>query len=140
MKFNNWEKRTLENIIDVYFPSDLGERLKTGGVESGTVERAEYLLEHYPMQVQLLFHIVVWVIYWSPLLFGVSFKPFNWLNWMERKNVFDKIYYNKIYIIRQLVALLKIVASISYFADEKVRREVGLPAIDDPVYSKNRGN
>ncbi|GEM_PF-6326293 len=139
MAFNRWEKRTLEKIVEVFFPPGVGDRLKRDLIEAGTVERLDYMISRYPLQARLLFHIVIWVTYWAPIFLFVSILPFNFLNWEKRKKAMEKMFYSRIYYVRQFANLLKLVAAISFFADEEARREVGIPGIDDPIYSKYMG-
>ncbi len=139
MKFNSWEKRTVEKIVEVFFPAGVGERLNRDPVEAGTVERLDHLMSLYPLPAQLLFHFIIWLVYWLPIFLLISPLPFNHLTWQKRRKVIEWMFNTRNYYIRQFASLLKLISALSFFADPEARKQVGIPTIDDPIYSKHMG-
>ncbi len=139
MTFNKWEKRTLEKIIEVFFPAGLGERLNRDPLEAGSVDNMDFLISHYPFPARAVFHIIIWVTYWYPVMLLLYPLPFNFLNWQKRKKVLERMFNSKNYYIRAFANLLKLISAISYFKDTEARKQVGIPTIDDPIYSRYMG-
>ena len=139
MGFNRWEKRTLKKIIDVFYPPGVGERLKRGAEEAGAAEKFEFMVSNFPIETRILFHFIIWLVYWLPVISLKYPLPFNFLNWEKRKKVMEKMFYSKNYYIRSLASLFKLISSVAFFADPEARKQVGIPDINDPIYQKYMG-
>ena len=69
------------------------------------------------------------VTLFGPLLAG-RLRSFAGLSVTERGEVLESLAHSRLYLLREIPMLLKMVASLGYLGVPQVQRELGVPSVD----------
>ena len=134
-----FERRWLLRIFDAVYP-----RQTPGGPASGAADvPLEGLItdlgSHAPFDFMLGLRAATWVVtLFGPLLVG-RLRRFGSLPVSERGEVLEGLAHSRLYLLREIPMLLKMVASLGYVGMPDVQRELGLSVVDSQPPSWARG-
>lgn len=112
-------------VFAALLPSDGGGGLKLGLLDAGFEEFLAEFRTSAPLPLRLAFPAAVFAAAWlSPLLIG-RLPPFTRLSAEDREAALAAMGRSDLYLLRQLLLLLKLVAGLCYGADARVRAAVG---------------
>ncbi len=123
---NGWlaiELRWLRQLLDATIP-DLPERAGLGSVDLTTFWPE--LAATAPPLLRFGLRASTWIFTWLPLLMSGYFRPFFALSPDRRDAFLTQMGRTNVFVLRQLAATLKIIASFALFRDPASRRALGV--------------
>lgn len=132
MKLTSLERRQVEALLESFFPG----RVTTlpGAIEIDLVPQVETLLAQLPwgraMGLRLL---LAGAAFSLPLVVGGRLRSLAALQPSEREEILAAASDHSTYLLRQMAFLLKGVACLCYFQEERVRETLSLPPVVDPL-------
>ena len=121
--WSDFEMRWLRLLLNATVP-DLPER---PGLPSLDLAGFWPLLSHAaPPLLRLGLRATTWTFTWLPLLLPGFYKPFYALNDDQRDAFLSRMGATSVFLLRQLAATLKIIASFALFRDPDARRSLGV--------------
>jgi len=121
-----FEKRWLLEIFAVILPAKAHPTLSTGAADLPLGAFIDDFFRTAPLETRLGVRAALWVVVLSPLLFGRA-KTLLSLPPEEAAEVLRRLSGSRIYVLRELPMLIKMVACFGYAAFPEVRAEAGLP-------------
>ena len=123
------EKRWLLRILDAILPAGADPRLP-GARELPLRGLIDDLDAAAPWTMRFALRAATWIVTWlGPALTGRP-RTFGMLDVAERGRVLDELSRSRVYLIRELPLLLKMVGCLGYAALPRVQRAVGLTSVD----------
>ena len=114
-------------VIDTLLPSGAHPDLKLGAFDAGFDEFFTYFERTAVLPMRLGFRGALFVAAWvSPLLI-LRLPPLDRLEKEDREKALEALGASRIYVLRQMLLLLKSVVCFSYGAHPEVRKVLGLP-------------
>lgn len=78
-----------------------------------------------PRSLKIGLRVAVWVLTWLPLFSFRYRRPLQRLSPARRDQFLRGMYESRFYLMRQLVEVVKLVATLAYFHDDAVREYFG---------------
>lgn len=128
MKLLSFERRWLLTILAAMYPSGADERLPVGAADVPVRSFLDDLWRHAPTETLLGVRLATWVIAWSPLFTIGRPTTFARLKDVDRVRVLERLAGSRVYAIRELAEMLKMMGAFPYAGHDAVQRAVGLPA------------
>ncbi len=128
MKLLSFERRWLLTILAAMYPSGADERLPVGAADVPVRSFLDELWRYAPTETLLGVRLATWVISWSPLFTIGRPTTFARLREADRVRVLSRLASSRLYAIRELAEMLKMMGAFPYAGHEAVQRAVGLPA------------
>ena len=123
-------------VFDTLLPDGAHPTLPYGGLEAGfdafwsDFERTA--LPSFRLAVRTALMAATWI---APVLIG-RLPPLGLHDRLARERALAAMAHSRLYLLRQMLELLKTTASLSYGADRRVRDALGYPLQpDDPRYT-----
>jgi len=128
-----FERRWLLRIFDAIYPAGTVDGLRLGASDVPLEGLLEDMVKRAPFDFVLGLRAGAWVVtLFGPLLAG-RLRSFAGLSVTERGEVLESLAHSRLYLLREIPMLLKMVASLGYLGVPSVQRELGLPSVDaDP--------
>ena len=118
-------------IFDAVLPSGSDERLPVGASDLPMERYADEIMHYSPLRVAFGIRAAAWLItFFGPLLAG----RLGWFPAMKvesRSDVLASLAGHRIYVVRELATLYKMLASMGYGAAPVVLEAVGVPVLDE---------
>ncbi|MBK6809110.1 MAG: hypothetical protein IPI43_00230 [Sandaracinaceae bacterium] len=125
-----FERRWLLRIFDAIYPGGTAEGLRLGAADVPIEGLLEDIAKRAPFDFVLGLRAGAWVVtLFGPLLTG-RFRRFAGLSVPERGEVLEALAHSRLYLLREIPMLLKMVASLGYLGVPQVQRELGVPSVD----------
>jgi len=138
MKMWAFELDWTAKMMDTVIPPGIEEKFPQSASETGAVKILDEMVQYTPFITAFGLRAAVWLIeIFGPLLFAGRFRRFSKLDPSSREEVLDKMYKSKIYLIRQLVLLIKMTACFGWGAHPEVRKALGDEG--EPKFVKRSG-
>ncbi|MCB9661068.1 MAG: hypothetical protein R3B40_23910 [Polyangiales bacterium] len=126
-----FERRWLLRIFDAIYPANAPGGLRLGAADVPLEGLLADLRRHAPFDFMLGVRAAAWVVtLFGPLLIG-RLRRFGSLLPNERADVLEGLAHHRLYLVRELPMLLKMVASLGYVGVPEVQRAIGLAVVDD---------
>ena len=131
MKLKQKEIDRLKAMLDATIPKGGGEGLELSAVETGGVEIFEEMIFYLPKSTATGLRAALFFIEFIAPAF-VSFRPrrFTRLTPEKQEDVLYKMSKSRVYLVRNMLLLIKSVACMGWGANQKVR--FGLGYTDEP--------
>jgi hypothetical protein len=114
-------------VLDTLLPSQSHPALKTGGLEAGFAAFWPEFLQTAVPSLRLAFKAALLAAVWvAPLLIG-RLPPLTRHDRLTRVRALAALETSPLAVLRQLLLVLKMVASFAYGADPSVRAAAGYP-------------
>ena len=128
-----FERRWLLRIFDAIYPAGTVDGLRLGASDVPLEGLLEDMVKRAPFDFVLGLRAGAWVVtLFGPLLAG-RLRSFAGLSVTERGEVLESLAHSRLYLLREIPMLMKMVASLGYLGVPSVQRELGLPSVDaDP--------
>lgn len=124
-----FEKRWLLRIADAILPAGAHQRLP-GAREVPLGGLVDDLNRFAPWTLCLAVRAATWIVTWfGPVITGRA-RLFGGLSVPERGRVLEELSRSRVYLIRELPVLLKMVSCLGYGGLPSVQRAVGLTSVD----------
>ena len=132
------ERRWLENALDAVIPPDGDKGMKKSATQTGASEVYQDMVRLLPFTTAIGLRAAIYFIELMGPAFGLG-RPvrFSSLSQGERTACLEGIYQSKVYLVRQMVVLVKSVACFAWGADDGVREDLGMG--EPPKYVKRTG-
>ena len=122
-------------IMDSMIPPGVEEQIPQAATEAGAVEVLREMILYTPAITAVGFRAAIWFIeVLGPMIAMGKFSRFSKLDPPSREKVLETIYKSKVYLMRQLVLLIKMAACFAWGAYPQVRE--GLGAAGEPKFVK----
>ncbi|MSP63447.1 MAG: hypothetical protein EXR72_24505 [Myxococcales bacterium] len=123
MKLSAWEARALDRLAAALLPSP-----RPGVPGAGAIDLRPFWreLRHLPRAARLGVRAAIWLLTFGPLLLIGRFTTFGRLDPAAQERLLARVATHRIYLVRQLLQLLKTVVCFGYFRDPAVRRSFEL--------------
>jgi hypothetical protein len=124
------ERRWMRTVFDTILPAGVDERLPLGAANVPFPRLVDELFRYAPGQFLLGLRAALWVAYLSPLLW--TLRTLGGLAPERRVRHLERLAGSRVYFLREIPMLLKMVACLAYGAVPEVQSRVGLPPADEP--------
>ena len=139
MKMWAFELGWTAKMMDTVIPPGVEEKFPQCASETGAVRVLEEMVQYTPFITAFGLRATIWLIeLFGPLVFGGRLRRFSKLDPASREQTLDKMYKSKIYLVRQLVLLIKMTACFGWGAHPDVRKALGDEG--EPKFVKRSGN
>lgn len=115
----------MATLFDAIIPAGADERLPTGARHAPHHRLVEELGRYAPGHFLLGLRAAVWLAYLSPLPWAL--RTFGGLDTTRRVRHLERLAGSRLYILREVPMLLKMVACLAYGALPEVQAHIGLP-------------
>jgi hypothetical protein len=129
MQVTPFERRWLVAIFDAIYPGAAVDTMPIGAGEAQLEPFVDDLFVHVPFQPALGIRIATWVILLCPLFVIGRPRTFVGLDQDDRERVLTRLAESRLWFVRELPALLKMVGALGYCALPAVQRQVGIPLV-----------
>lgn len=134
-----FERRWLLRIFDAIYPAGTEGGLRVGARDVPLEGLLEDMSKRAPFDFVLGLRAAAWVVtLFGPLLAGRP-RTFAGLSVAERADVLESLSHSRLYLLREIPMLLKMVASLGYLGVPSVQQELGLPNVDSTPPEWARG-
>ncbi|MDP3274342.1 MAG: hypothetical protein Q8Q09_04055 [Deltaproteobacteria bacterium] len=116
MRFSRWEKRIIHAIYDTMYPSGASERLPEGIAGGDVAGFIDELADAWGWLPVATLRIAVVFVFFASFALAPSLKPFQWLPEAKRLRVLERLYASDVYVVRQMITMLKATAGFLYGA------------------------
>ncbi len=126
MKLTSWEKRSALSIYDAIFPSGASEKMSLGARD---VALGAYLDDYFsscPALSTITIRLGLFLMQIFPLFLIGKLKLFKSLSKNDKEKYLEKWAKNKIYLIRQLALLVRMVGAFGYCGFPEVQHQMGI--------------
>ena len=131
MRLFGFERRWLLRIFDAILPSGADERLPVGASNLPMDRFADEVMVYAPPRVALGIRGAVWLVtLFGPLLAG-RLGWFPRMNVDSRSRVLERLSRHRVYLVRELTTLFKMLVTLGYGGAPIVLEAIGVPVIDD---------
>ena len=139
MQLLSFEKRWLLRICDAVLPADGHPTLAIGARDVPLGGLVDDLYRSAPTHFLLGLRLATWVVTClGPALTG-RLRTFGGLSSDDRAAVLAELAESRIYVLREIPMLLKMVACLGWGGVPEVQRRVGLPVVDAEPPQWTRG-
>lgn len=129
MRLTGFERRWMQGLFDAVLPSGADERLPLGAADAPDGALVDDLFRSAPTQFLLGLRAAIWVAYLSTWVFRL--QGFGRLSRRERALHLERLAGSRLYFLREIPMLLKMVACLAYGALPEVQARVGLPPAEE---------
>jgi len=137
MQITPFERRWLVTIFDAIYPGGATDALPAGAGDVGLERFVDDVFDHAPFQPALGIRLATWVILLCPLFVIGRARTFVGLSREDREQVLHKLGSSRVWALRELPALLKMVGALGYCALPAVQRQIGIPLLAaDPSWAR----
>ncbi|MEI8257885.1 MAG: hypothetical protein WCJ30_19590 [Deltaproteobacteria bacterium] len=126
------ERRWAHEIFDAIYPAGVDPRLPYGVRDCDIDGYLDECMATWPMLTIIGFRATVFAVGLASIVLLRTWRTFSRLSTDERVRVLTMLYANNLYVVRQLVILMKVTAGIVYGSTPKVRAPLMLGAIEGP--------
>ena len=134
-----FERRWLLRIFDAVYPGQTPDGPGLGAADVPLEGLIAELEQHAPFDFMVGVRAATWVVtLLGPPLVGRAAR-FGALTVEQRGAVLEELAHSRLYVLREIPMLLKMVASLGYVGMPEVQRELGLAAVDSQPPSWARG-
>lgn len=127
MRLTRLEKRWMLTVFDAILPP--GE---LPGARDLPLDRfLDAVLQRAPFRFALGLRAALWMVLLCPLLVIGRPRTFLGLSVVDRERVLTRLGQSRLYAVRELPNLLKMVACLGWGSHPEVRRRIGLAAASD---------
>jgi hypothetical protein len=130
MRWFAFERRWLRAVFDALLPSDAHPRVTQGARDQPLDRFVDDLLASSPRRFLLGLRVSLWMVALAPLVVLRRPRTFAGLGPDERLAVLERIRVHRVYLIRETINLLKMVACLGWGAMPAVRAQIGLERAD----------
>lgn len=126
MKLTRWEKSSASSIYDFMFPSGADEKMSLGAKD---VAFGAYLDDYFascPALSTITIRLGLFLIQIFPLFFTGKLKFFTSLSVSDKEAYMEKWSKSRIYVMRQIALLVKMVGAFGYCGFPEVQRQMGI--------------
>jgi hypothetical protein len=120
-----FERRWFRTVFDAILPSGASERLPAGASAVPYDGLLDELFRYAPAQFLLGLRAAVWIAYLSPLV--IRLRTLAGLPHRDRVAHLERMGRSRLYVLREIPMLLKMVACLGFGALPEVQSAVGLP-------------
>jgi hypothetical protein len=120
-----FERRWMATLFDAIIPAGAHEGLALGARDVPHANLVGELCRYAPGQFLLGLRAAVWLAYLSPLLSAL--RTFGGLDPARRVRHLERLADSRLYVLREVPMLLKMVACLAYGALPEVQSRIGLP-------------
>jgi hypothetical protein len=135
VRFSRIEKRMMLGVFDAILPSGADPRLPIGARDLPMGRFLDDILQRSPVLFALGLRAALWLVTLSPLAVIGRPRTFGGLSPGDRVRVLERLSHSRVYAIRELPNLLKLVACLGFAGHPDVRRHIGLPAGEPPAWA-----
>lgn len=114
-------------LLDTLLPSDAHPLLSAGIWQAGFATFRQELERTAPLSARLAFDAAVWTGTWIAPLLIRRLPPLGRHDRPTREQALAALGAARLPVLRQMLAMLKLIASFSYGADPLVRKAIGYP-------------
>jgi hypothetical protein len=126
-----FEKRWLLRIFDAIIPSGADERLPVGACDLPMDRFADEVMVYAPPRAAFGVRGAIWLVtFFGPLLVG-KLGWFPLMRVKSRSDVLARLSHHRLYLVRELTTLFKVLVTLGYGGAPIVLKAVGVPVIDD---------
>lgn len=126
-RWMGWERRWLLVIFGAIFPSRLHPRFSLGATDVDLSGYVGELCRYTPALSLVGLRAATWLIWWAPLLLFVHARPFGRLSADEQTAMLTRMSHSRFFVIREVVMLAKVIASLGFCALPRVAEQSGMP-------------
>jgi len=135
MKMRAFELEWTAKMMDTIIPAGVEEKFPQSASETGAEKILEEIVRYTPFITAFGLRATIGLIeIFGPLISAGRFRRFSRLDPGSREEVLNRMYKSKIYLIRQLVLLIKMTACFGWGASPEVRKALG--ASGEPRFVK----
>ena len=124
-----FERRWALQIFDTILPSGADPRLPMGARDFPLDRFLVDLQQHASRRFLLGLRIAIWLVVWAPILFIRRLRRFPGLATDDRLKVLQKMAGSRVYFVRELVTLLKMVACLAFCGMPVIQSQVGFDRV-----------
>ncbi len=142
MRLFGFERRWLLSIFDTMLPSGASEQLSLGARDLPLERFVADVEANVPGRILLGLRAATWLVTFAPLLLLRRFRRFPRLPRDDRLVLLDRLSHSRIYLLREIPVLLKMVACLGYCGMPEVQRQVGYEqvATEPPEWARGEGS
>lgn len=126
MKLTAWEKRSALSIYEAIFPSGASETITLGARDVALGAYLDDYFETCPALSTITIRLGLFVMQILPFFFTGKLKLFKNLKKQDKEKYLEKWAKNRIYLIRQLALLVKMVGAFGYCGFPEVQHQMGI--------------
>ena len=118
-------------IFDAVLPNGSDERLPVGAVDLPMDRYTDEIMRYSPTRVAFGIRAAAWLVtFFGPLLVG-RLGWFPAMNVDNRSAVLEALAHHRVYVVRELATLFKMLATMGYGAAPIVLESIGVRVLDD---------
>jgi len=127
MKLFAFERRWFETLLDTLIPTGGDERFPLSALDTDAMELFEEMLLYVPATTGIGLRASIWMFELAGPLLGLK-RPrrFSRLDAARREQCLAVLSKSDIYLVRQMVTLIKMMACFGWGADPRVREALGV--------------
>ena len=126
MKMRAFELDWAARMMDTVIPPGVEEKFPQSASQTGAVNILEEMVRYTPFITAFGLRAAIWLIeIFGPAIASGRLRRFSKLDPSSREKVLNNMYQSKIYLIRQLVLLIKMTACFGWGAHPEVRKALG---------------
>ncbi len=120
-------------VLDTLLPSGAHPDLKLGALSAGFEDFLPHFERTAAFPMRLGFRAALFASVWIAPLLILRLPPFDRLKKKDREKALEALGKSRIYVLRQLLLLLKSIVCFSYAVHPEVRKALGLPPAKVPL-------
>ena len=125
-----FERRWFLTLCDAVLPSGAHDRIAIGAADVPLDRFVDDVFARAPFQMRLGIRAATWVLTWLPLFWRLELRPFGRLSRADQVALLDGLAGSRLYVVREIPNLIKIVACMGWAGTPEVQRQLGVPAPD----------
>jgi hypothetical protein len=130
MALRTFEKRWMLSLFAAVLPpSSSTGRLPAGGDSPHLAHFIDEFWRRAPASGKLGLRAATWILALAPLLWRLKLRPFHRLVPKDRQAFLESAAASRLYLVRELPNLVKMVACLAYCALPGVPAAIGLPEV-----------
>jgi hypothetical protein len=140
LRLFRFERRWLTLVFETILPSGAHPGMPLGGRDVPLGRFVDDLATSLPLTALLGVRAGLWMVMAAPLLVGRTLRSFARLALGEREALLDRLRCSEIYLVREAVTFLKVLACLGFCGVGPVQRRLGIHPTDvtPPLWARRR--
>lgn len=130
MRLARFERRWLLTIFDAIAPGPDDGGLPVSGGDGAVGRFVDDLMVRAPLEPRIGLRAALWLVTLGPLVWRLRLRPFGRLPRAERTAFLDALAASRVYTLREIPTLMKMMLCMGLFALPSAQRALGAAAED----------
>jgi hypothetical protein len=130
LRLFRFERRWLTLVFETMLPSGAHPGMPLGGRDVPLGRFVDHLADSLPLTALVGARAGLWMVMVAPLFFRRTLRPFSRLPFGEREALLERLRRSDMYLVREAVTFLKVLACLGFCGLGPVQRRLGIHPTD----------